>query len=599
MAVWSTLESPTESPLNVLIPGEVVPVFASHLTLVSLWLDRRRDIVEAIDARLLNVRDKPLSRSRDRRPFEQQWQACFFQLPGLPVELARLKGQLEARRAVERLEPMALDAFVHQLDPLEFVVRAYEHWHAHRWPGKSGRIAFAHTLFSAFVLRQLELLTLRLWDDGHAGAGERLGAVQALLDRLNGGPSAGTFVRDARWLVQTAQGPFTLEIAPYFRIAEHVAASFTDEERVGIHVAGAKLAGGHLRSQRRYGTWRTGLAAHDPEILAFTRNSNAMDHALLVRDLAGLLRAYRVSIADQADARRAELADAILQGIAVDPELFLVRLDLLAPYIEIEPLCVAADATGAPQRTPLGRDTVRLCGEYCALVGELAPALLDDAEALNPADQPYSPLGIVYGFAADILSNMAMDALVGHPSLGLSLEDVFAGRGRLDRQIERARGWRRLPRRAGEREHFEHTPEFAREVFDHLLQALRARVAHPNRANASDSPDVRLLVVPEGGTTNEPVARDAVSGQQFLLTSDAARAAATGATEHDRAQLVKERNEGGYLATAEVAGQWWAITKTVLTFATLQPQAVVLTDVPPVLLEPLRLACPGMIDVLG
>ena len=158
-----------------------------------------------------------------------------------------------------------------------------------------------------------------------------------------------------RWLVQTAQGPLTKHLEPYFRIAAHIAGSFTEPVRLGLHAAGAKLAGGHLRSQLRYRALENNQQIDGPVNLAIARNSNSMDVALLVRDLVPLLRAYeRACAAGEADVRL-ELADAILQGLSADPELLLTRLDLLPPCTMIEDLFVERGNDGRTRYTPLGQ----------------------------------------------------------------------------------------------------------------------------------------------------------------------------------------------------------------------------------------------------
>ena len=205
-------------------------------------------------------------------------------------------------------------------------------WDRSRWPGKSGRLTYTATIYAVFVFRQIEQLSLRIWDDGAEGAEERLLEVQRLLDRLNVPPNPSAFVRDARWLIETAQGPLTRRLSPYFTIAGHVAASFKEERRLELHKAGAKLAGGHLRSQLRYREWNSGRPADDPEVVAFSRSSNSMDLALLIGDLVPLLEAYRNARAVPDSDAAANLADAILQGCSADPELCLTRLDLLWPY---------------------------------------------------------------------------------------------------------------------------------------------------------------------------------------------------------------------------------------------------------------------------
>ena len=132
------------------------------------------------------------------------------------------------------------------------MARAYDHWDSTRWPGRNGRIAFAHVVYAAFMLGLLEHLSLRIWDWVSTMPKAISATVQRLLDRLNGDSSGPVFIRDARWLIQTAQGPLTKELAPYFRVAARIARSFDASYRLGIHRAGAVLAGGHLRSQQRY-----------------------------------------------------------------------------------------------------------------------------------------------------------------------------------------------------------------------------------------------------------------------------------------------------------------------------------------------------------
>ena len=76
---------------------------------------------------------------------------------------------------------------------------------------------------------------------------------------------ADALVRDARWLIQTAQGPLTRRLEPYFRIAERISASFTTARRLEIHKAGAMLTSGHLRSQLRHRAAETDRPVDDPE----------------------------------------------------------------------------------------------------------------------------------------------------------------------------------------------------------------------------------------------------------------------------------------------------------------------------------------------
>ena len=563
--------------------------FSDHVALVDRFLHRRQDIVDRIEQTLLNVRDKETSGRRDRPFFERTFETCFFGLPGLPLELSRLKGQLAARHLADGFEPVATEnAFVNELDPLELILRAYEYWARHRWPGRSGRLSYAQALYAVFMLRLLEGLSLRIWDDGIDRASGRLDDLQQRLDRLNGPESPAVFIRDAGWLIQTAQGPLTKHLKPYLEVAERTSSSLTGDRRLAVHKAGARLAGGHLRSQLRYRMWQTGQPPHAPENLAFTRNSNALDGALLVRDLVPLLEAYRTARDERDEERRLDLADAILQAVSADPELYLTRLDLLTPYVMIESLFVER-VDRHVRYTPMGETELGYLSRYGQLIGELAESIRQDAAAFDPAERAYSPQGIAYGFIADVMSNIAQDALLGLPSSGLTLEDMFVSRGDLDRKLARAKQWERLPLRPGERAHFDHSEEAAAESHARVTAALAARAQHPTRGNASAQRDAKVFVA---AAANPP---DAVPADDYCVTSDPRLARSGGPALYPQDQLVIDRNEGRYLASVQSESEWFGISKVILTSFTSQGTDAVITAVPDATLDVLRLTCPGII----
>jgi hypothetical protein len=165
---------------------------------------------------LLNVQDKPITAERD---------------------------SLAAAHVADGFEAVLLEGRSHQLHPLELIIRAYDHWEHHRWPGTGGRLTFARTLFVASILRELEHLSLRIWDDGADLAPSHLETVQHLLDNLNAVAGSQAFVRDARWLIQTAQGPLTRRLEPYFRVADRISHSLSAADRIELHKAGATFSG--------------------------------------------------------------------------------------------------------------------------------------------------------------------------------------------------------------------------------------------------------------------------------------------------------------------------------------------------------------------
>ena len=583
--------------------------FSDHVSLLDQFLLYRSGIVERIEESLLNVREKETARRRDRSHFDRTLNECFFSAPGIDPGLSRLKGQLAAAHLADGFEPIQLERFSNEFDPLDLIIRAYEYWETHRWPGKTGRLAYAQCIYSTFLLRQFEHLSLRMWDEGNDRAGDRLQALQQILDRLNATSIQQVCVRDVRWLVQAAQGPLTKYLAPYFRIATHISESFTEPVRLGLHAAGAKLAGGHLRSQLRYRALEGERPIDDPVNLAIARNSNSMDGALLVRDLVPLLKAYDRACAARESELRLDLADAILQGLSADPELFLTRLDLLGPCTMIEDLFIERGNDGVARYTLLGHAHLAILDQYRELIGRLAEFLQNDAAALAPPQDSYSPYGISYGFAADLLSNMALDALVSPQSSGLSFEDMFGSRNNLNAKLARARAWSELPKREGERDHFYHSADFAAQSFARLMAALDARALRKADLNASNHPDARLYVVAESESPqalrDEALPDDAlpdgalpagiVRAEEHCYTADFNRALSGTMTAVPANQILIDRNEGRFLASDESGGKWFAVSKVILTLFTSQGKDALISGVPPKVIEVLRLTCPGLI----
>jgi hypothetical protein len=370
-----------------------------------------------------------------------------------------------------------------------------------------------------------------------------------------------------------------------------------------IHKAGAVLAGGHLRSQLRHRSSETGRSFDDPQLLAMTRYSSAMDIALLVRDLVPLLHAYSAACKAHPADTRLELADAIFQGLSVDPELLLTRLDLLAPSTMIEDLFVERDEDARTRYTPMGEVHRQYLARYGELIGRTAASLKQDVHAIDPARAVYSPLGIVYGFSADLFSNMVLSTLCSPSSTDLSLEDTFISRDRLEQKRAQAQEWQRLPKAEGERDPFEHSTQWAQQLFARMSNALDARVARPTEPNASGCPQARLYVVPRGVTIKAlpdgalPVG--IVSAQEHCLTSDFTRARESGSTALSKSRLATDRAEGRLLASAESEAEWFGVSKALLTLYTSQGADGLITDVPSAVMDVLRLVCPEQLVVVS
>ncbi len=576
--------------------------FSDHIALLEQFLDSRPAIVEALERQLFCARGKAIAKNRDRESIADIFTTCFFESPTISGHLSRLNGQLDAAHQRDGFEPARQDGYSRELDQVELVLRACHHWNCTRWPGINGRLVYAQSLYAVFMLRQFERLSLRIWDEGNDHAAERLQHVQRLLDLLNDGrsPQKIRLVRDARWLIQTAQGPLTRHVRPYFIKADKVAT--LNDARLEIHKAGAVLAGGHLRSQLRHLSSRTGWAFDDPQLLALTRSSNSMDMALLVRDLVALLDAYSAACERKDSDARIALADAILQGLSADPELLLTRLDLLGPSTMIEDLFVLHGDAGAEPYTTMGEVYREYLARYGELVGRTAESLQQDSREFDPAHAAYSPLGVVYGFCADLFSNMVLNTLRSPSSPDLSLEDMFMGGGRLEEKQTQAHEWEHLPKREGEPDPFEHSSEWAAQMYARMARALEARAARPTEPNASMLRKACLYLVPRGVAVDSlsegVLPAGIIHAQEHCLTSDVTRARLTGATSLPSDRLVADRAEGRMLACVYSDGAWFGISKVPLMLLTSQGKDALITDVPPSVIDVMRQVCPELLVVI-
>jgi hypothetical protein len=180
---------------------------------------------------------------------------------------------------------------------------------------------------------------------------------------------------------------------------------------------------------------------------------------------------------------------------------------------------------------------------------------------------------------------------------------MFISRGRLERKLTQAREWQRLPKGDGERDPFEHSREWADQMFARMMRALEARAARPTEPNASSYPPARLFVVPRGVAIDSlpegVLPAGIVPAQEHCLTSDVTRARETGATALSRSRLATDRAEGRFLASADVDGAWFGISKAPLTICTSQGKDALISDVPPAVIDGLRLVCQELLIVAG
>jgi hypothetical protein len=566
--------------------------FQAHIELLQFFLAHRDAIVERIQG-VLNAQRQPIEYLQDGSLLSRHFEDCFFTPTAVTPGQSRLRGQLEDAHWASGFRPREIPGLHNGLvDPAEMMVRAFHLWRQTRWPGRNGRVRYAHTLFNLYLIRCLELLSVRVWDAGPDSAGDRLSQVQGVLDQLwkTTTTEQPVLVRDARWLIPLAQSPATDDLGAYFDVAAKIVETLSEEDRIEVHKAGVRMAGGHLRSQIRYHSLKKAVSLDEKSLVLNTRNTNALDFALLIQELVPLLEAYDEACRSDDGQKRLELADAICQGISPDPELFLNRVGLLGPYSMIEHLFIAPDRDGHVAYTPMGRRHVRLIQEYEALIGRVSQPLHDDCPHFKPVAGAYSPYGVLYGFSSDLLEHIVLKALQPDAVTRFSLEDVFVGGTDNADKLAWVSGWRKLPHLTPDVEKlFDYPQQFAEDVFDRIERALRRRASDGETnavqtgrlfiRSANDQPDSNASPIPD-----LPV--------RYIGSSDVQIVAARKAEASDEAHLLSDRREGRCLLSYRTPGGWVAISKTVLTEVLEAGCDVKIVGLPPGAVEVLKLMCP-------
>ena len=575
-------------------PAEVP--FQPHIELLQFFLAHRDEIVERIQV-VLNAQRKPLPYQQDGSILSRHFEDCFFAVIGVSESQWRLRGQLEDAHWASGFKPRDIPGLHNgPADPAELMMRAFHLWRQTRWPGRNGRVRYAHTLFNLYVIRCLELLSMRVWDPG-ARAGDRLLQVQDVLDQLWGTAPADqpVLVRDARWLIQMAQSVATDDLGAYFEVAERIADALPAEDRIGIHKAGVRMTGGHLRSQIRYYAIKNAVSLHDDGLTLITRTSNALDFALLIQELVPLLEAYELAAHSGDHPKRLDLADAICQGISPDPDLFLNRVELLAAYSMIEHLFITADPDRPIAYSPMGQRHLQLLQKYEALIGRLAVRLHDDCAGFRPVTGAYSPYGVLYGFSVDLLKHMALKASQPDATTRFSLEDAFIAGDASSGKLAWVNGWRKLPHLKPEvGKQFDYPQQFAEDVFQRIEDALRRRAS----ASAADAvvQTGKLFVVPtehpQVESKGSPVPELPV---RYIGSSDAGLVAAHKAESWEESRLLSDRREGRCVLSYETAGGWVAISKSILTEVLGAGRDARITGLPPMAADVLNLMCPNLV----
>jgi hypothetical protein len=560
--------------------------FQADVEMLRLFLTQREDIVESIEV-VLNAQRKPIRYLQDRSLLCRHFEDCFFARTAVTAGQTRLRGQLEEAHGAAGFRPRQVQGLHNDLiHPAEMMIRGFYCWQQTRWPGRNGRLRYAHTLFNLYVIRCLQFLSMRLWDevpaagkqdDDPSSAPARLAEIQGVLDELWRSSPADqpVIVRDARWLIPLAQSLITDELAPYFEVARQVAETLPEADVLEIQKAHVRMLGGHLTSQIRYHCTKEGVSINEDSVILRTRTSNALDFALLVQGLVTLLKAYDCALQSGDQRMQLDMAGAICQGISADPELFLNRVDLLGAYSMIEHVFVAPEAKGEAGEghvvySPLGQRHVQLLNEYRALIDRLIKSLRDDFPRFRPVDGGCSPYGVIFGLPSHLIEHMALKALQHDAETRFSLEDVFLDDIWDDGHTSAAKlawvnGWRKLPHIDREVQRlYDYPQQFAEDVYDRMETEFRRRDSHAETCKGSRTGCLYIVSGDDPETDSKASAIPELPARYFG-SSNSQIVAAQKAEPYDRAQLLAGRREGHFLVSYETPGGWIALKKDLLT----------------------------------
>jgi len=245
-------------------------------------------------------------------------------------------------------------------------------------------------LVDYYYFHLLQLLSLRVWDDGDANA--NLDCLQTLVERLQGADGSGQpFVSDAETLLLIATSHFELAETGYGTLLAR-AHTLDRAHRARIALGHASSMGSHLR----FGFEAT--YARDTIVM---RRDNVADYPWLCFALVTLMREYDAG--DGAVDRHA-IVEALLNGLSPDARAFV----------------------GDPPESLARCDQERV--EFRDTFRRHRAALLSAFEEFRPRDTSYSPLSFFFNFSHNIVKGVVADALLGGRTWPVRFNDLLTVR---------------------------------------------------------------------------------------------------------------------------------------------------------------------------
>jgi hypothetical protein len=310
---------------------------------------------------------------------------------GRPLDLADAIAWYDTRTRAEGLHALhdwdgvadAVNVETIAVDVLDFVIRQRGHEPPHP-------VTLAVQL-DYYLMYLLALLSLRVWDDGAAGA--NLARLEALLGEIQGPAGSGQrFCDDAEALMLVATAHYELQEHGYDLLLDRVR-TLEPARRTRVALQHAAAMGCHLRF---------GYEATYARDVIRMRDDNVADYPWLCFAVAGAIDEYvRLTEAGEFGPARDRVVEALLNGLTPDARAFV----------------------GAPIATLGAHEAERARAREQLLAWR--SRLREEFEPFRPTSQAYSPLSFFFNFSHNVLKGMVVDALLRRAVWPLSLNDLF------------------------------------------------------------------------------------------------------------------------------------------------------------------------------
>jgi hypothetical protein len=364
---------------------EITFEHACHLVGSALRGSARQEVV-ADAARAKNL-GAALLRLRD------SMRANEFKASAQPVFLDRLIRTYDGRTRAEGFHVLHdWDGVSQQVNPDIIPVDVLHFLVDQRGPEPATTVELA-ILLDYYFAHVLQLLTLRVWDDGDAD--QNFDRVQELLSELQGPNGSGQqFAADAETLLLIGTSHYELDERGFTTLLAKVR-TLNEDHQVKIGLGHVASMGCHLRF---------GFEAQCGRDTVALRDDNIADYPWLCFALAATMRQYdRLVTAGIENRDRAVVEEALLNGLTPDARAF----------VGVPP--ASLDDSGSDR------------AQFLELFTKHKTALMAAFERHRPAETAYSPLSFFFNFSHNVVKGTVVDALLWGEAWDVSLNDLLTG----------------------------------------------------------------------------------------------------------------------------------------------------------------------------